>query len=165
MNFDLLRLRNGIDSKVIVNEDYSFSKEELAGSTLSSLDDMHVEGEITLNALKELYFNLEVTGTMVIPCALTLKPVEVPFDIIIDGDLEEIHEEIEENAGKFINSIDILPILWENILMEIPIRVVSEDADITDLSGDGWRVITDEEENVNSELSKLKDLLQDSEVR
>jgi len=49
--------------------------------------------------------------------------------------------------------------------MEIPMRVVSPDADITNLKGDGWRVITDEDRNVNSELSKLEDLLKTSEVR
>jgi hypothetical protein len=44
-------------------------------------------------------------------------------------------------------------------------RVVSPDADITKLKGDGWRVITDEEDNVNPELSKLEELLKTSEVK
>jgi len=165
MNYDLTRLRNGIDRNVVVDDYYSFTEEQLKGTDLTKLDNVHVEGEISLNAIDELYLSLEVTGNMVIPCAITLKPVEVPFDIIIEGDLSEIHPESQENAEKCINSLDILPIIWENILMEIPMRVVSPDADITKLKGDGWRVITDEEDSVNSELSKLKDLLDDSEVR
>ena len=164
MNYDLLRLRNGIESKVIVNTTYSFSKEELSGTDVTELNDVLIEGEITLNALQEIYLSLEVSGTMIIPCAITLKPVEYPFNIVIEGDLSEIHEDGQENSEKCINSIDILPIIWENILMEIPMRVVSEDVNTADLSGDGWRLITNEEEKVNSELSKLKDLLQDSEV-
>ena len=162
MNYDLLRLKNGIDKKVIVDENYSFTEEQLKGTDLISLDDVHIEGEITLNAIDELYLSLEVSGTMIIPCAITLKPVEYPFDIVIEGDLSEIHDEIAE---KCINSIDIFPIIWENILMEIPMRVVSPDADITELKGDGWRVITDEEEYVNPELSKLEELLKTSEVK
>lgn len=165
MNYDLTRLRNGIDRKVIVDDYYSFTKEQLQSTDVSFLDNVHVEGEITLNAIDEIYLSLEASGVMIIPCAITLKPVEVPFDIVIEGDLSEIHEELEENEEKCINSLDILPIIWENILMEIPMRVVSPDADITKMKGDGWRVITDEEESVNSELSKLKDLLEDSEVR
>ena len=43
--------------------------------------------------------------------------------------------------------------------MEIPMRVVSEDADDVTLSGDGWKFIIGEEKKENSELSKLKDLL------
>ncbi len=159
MVFDLLRLKNGIDKKIIVNETYTFSADELKNSGISKLDDVSINGEITLNALKEVYIYLEVSGTMIIPCAITLKPVEYPFNIIIDGDLSEIQEEHGENTKKCINSIDILPIIWENILMEIPMRVVAPDAKITKMSGDGWRFITDEEDNVNSELSKLKDLL------
>ena len=165
MNYDLLRLRNGIDKKVIVNENYSFSKEQLSGTDVSVLDDVHVEGEITLNAIDEIYLSLEVSGVMIIPCAITLKPVEYPFNIVIEGDLSEIHEESQENVEKYLNSIDILPIIWENILMEIPMRVVSDDIDTTKLSGDGWKFVTDEEDKVNSELSKLGDLLKTREVR
>lgn len=165
MEFDLIRLNNGIDSKVIVNNDYTFTSEQLEGSGITSIDNMHVEGEITLNALKELYLSLEVHANLVIPCALTLVPVDYPIDIVIEGDLDEIYGDLEKNNEKCLNSIDILPIIWENILMEVPLRVVADGADITGLSGDGWRVITDEEENINSELSKLEELLQDSEVK
>ena len=96
---------------------------------------------------------------MIIPCALTLKPVEYPFSIKIEGDLEEIAEENPEKYINSKNSLDILPIIWENILMEIPMRVVSEDAEDITLSGDGWKFITGEEKTENSELSKLKELL------
>ena len=165
MNFDLTRLRNGIDKKIIVDELYSFSEEDLKPTDVKELNNMHVEGEISLNALGEIYLSLEAKGNMIIPCAITLKPVDVPFDVIIEGDLSEFKDETSEISKNNINSIDILPIIWENILMEIPTRVVSPDADISNLHGDGWRVITDEEESVNSELSKLKELLEDSEVR
>lgn len=165
MIFDLLRLKNGIDKKIVINENYSFSEDELKNSGILKLDDVSISGEITLNSLREIYISLEVEGTMILPCAITLKPVDYPFNIIIDGDLSEIQEELGENTKKCINSIDILPIIWENILMEIPMRVVAPDAEITNMSGDGWRFITDEEDNVNSELSKLEDLLKTSEVR
>lgn len=165
MVFDLLRLKNGIDKKIVINENYTFSEDELKNSGILKLDDVSINGEITLNSLREVYIYLCVKGTMILPCAITLKPVEYPFNIIIDGDLSEIQEEHGENTKKCINSIDILPIIWENILMEIPMRVVAPDAKITNMSGDGWRFITDEEDNVNSELSKLEDLLKTSEVR
>ena len=156
MNFDLLRLKNGIDKRIIVDEVYSFSEEELKGTDVTKLDNVHINGEITLNALGDVYLSLEVDGVMIIPCAVTLKPVEYPFNIIIEGDLAEISEENEE---KFINSIDILPIIWENILMEIPSRVVSPNAKDMKTSGDGWKMIDDEEVSENPELAKLKDLL------
>ncbi len=165
MNFNLMRLRNGIDKQIKVNEKYTFQEEQLKKYGVSKLEDVIIEGEITLNPLKELYLSLNVKGTMIIPCAITLKPVSYPFDIVIEGDLSEISDGALENSEKYINSIDILPIIWENILMEIPMRVVSEDVKETKMSGDGWRLITDEEEHINPQLAGLKDLLQDSEVR
>lgn len=159
MIIDITRLRSGIDAEVIVDETYSFKEEELKNSGVTSIDDVKVEGAITLNSLSEIYLDLEVSGTMVIPCAITLKPVDYPFSISIEGSLEEFMDETKELTANCQNSLDILPIIWENILMEIPMRVVSEDAQDVHLSGDGWRLITGSEENENSELSKLKDLL------
>ncbi len=159
MLIDLTRLRSGIDSEVVVEERYSVPKEDLEHTGVSSIDDVIISGTITLDALGEIYLDLEVNGVMVIPCAITLKPVDYPFSIIIEGTLEEILDETTEKTINYQNSLDILPIIWENILMEIPMRVVSEGAEEVELSGDGWRLITDDEKKENSELSKLKDLL------
>ena len=41
------------------------------------------------------------------------------------------------------NSLDILPILWENIVLEIPIRVVAESVKPSNTSGDGWELISE----------------------
>ena len=161
MDIDLLRLRNGIDSKVIVNETYSFSKEELEGTDILRLDDLKIEGEITLDAMDEIYLSLSVSGSMDLPCAITLEPVPYPIDILIEGNLEELTDDF---AKKALNTIDILPIIWENILVEVPMRVVSPNADPSKMHGDGWKLITEEETKVNSELSKLEELLETSEV-
>ena len=157
MNFDLTRLFSRIDKEVIVDTTYSFK--DLEGTGVDSLDDVKINGIISLNALNEIYLDLNVEGVMIIPCAITLKPVKYPFSIQIEGDLNEI---VEENAEKYLNSkntLDILPIIWENILMEIPMRVVSEGVDDITLEGDGWKLITGDEKVENTELSKLKDLL------
>lgn len=159
MLIDVTRLRSGIDREVLVDETYSVPKEDLEHVGVTSIDDVKIEGTITLDSMQELYLDLEVKGVMIIPCAITLKPVEYPFSITIEGTLEEILEETPEKTINCQNSLDILPIIWENILMEIPMRVVSEGAEDVKLSGDGWKFVTDDDKNENSELSKLKDLL------
>ncbi len=159
MNIDITRLRSGIEKEIVVHEKYSVPKEDLEHTGVTSIDDVLIEGTITKDALDELYLDLSVEGVMVIPCAITLKPVDYPFSIEISGTLGELLEETEENKINCQNSLDILPIIWENILMEIPMRVVSEGAEDVELKGDGWRLITGREESENSELSKLKDLL------
>jgi uncharacterized protein len=98
---------------------------------------------------------------MVLPSSTTLEPVNYNLDIQIDENINDFIEETGENSIFCENTLDILPIIWENILVEIPMKVVSNDtADIT-LSGEGWKVITEyvTEQEVNPELAKLKDLL------
>ena len=165
MHFDLVRLNNNIDKSVLIDEVYSFTQDELVGTDLLKLDDVRIEGELFKNSLGNIELNVDVEGIMVLPCAITLKPVDYPFAIEISGELDELLENSLENNKNFKNTIDILPIIWENILMEIPIRVVSEEAKESNLnmSGDGWKFVTEEE--TRSPLSELMDYLDDSEVK
>lgn len=157
MEIDLIRLINNIDDYVDIDLKYSF-KDELKGTDIISLDDVNINGTITKDSLDGFLLDINVEGVMVLPCSLTLKPVPYPFNINIQGNIDEMLQEMDENAKKIINTIDILPIIWENILMEIPSKVVSPDASIKK-EGEGWRMITGEEESENPELAKLKDLL------
>lgn len=166
MKFDLTRLNNNIDKFISINETYSFNLNEFTGTDLLKLDNVSINGELFRNSLGNIELNLDVDGIMVLPCAITLKPVDYPFSININGELDELLQEFDEKQTNFQNTIDILPIIWENILMEIPMRVVSEDARNSDISmsGDGWKFVTEEEEKVNP-FSELMDMIDDSEVR
>ena len=115
------------------------------------MDEVSVKGEITSNR-EENILNLTIKGKMILPCNLTLEPVDYPFTLEIEENLNEIIE----NSQK---TIDILPIIWENILMEIPMRVVSPKAKNMKTKGDGWELISDSEEKGVNSLAKLKDLL------
>lgn len=158
MEIALAELMSGYKDSISFDETYSFNEEQLKGSTLLSLNDVKIRGKIYLEH-EEYYISATVWGTMVLPCAITLEEVEVPFSIQIDENLEEFEEKEEKKYKKCQNSIDILPIIWENILMEIPMKVVSEKAKNIHLEGDGWRLITDGEEKKNSPFEKLNDLL------
>ena len=158
MNIDIVRLNNDIDKNIEINITYSFSKEEMEGTDLLKLDNVKIVGELHKNVLGNIVLSVDVSGVMVRPCAITLRPVEYPFSLIIDDEVEKLYENIGENPINLQNTIDILPIIWENILMEIPMRVVSPDAENVKLSGDGWKLVT-EEDNKNNPLSELMDML------
>ena len=166
MKFDITRLNNNIDKIIPINETYSFSKEEMRGTDLIKLDNVKISGELFKNSLGNIELNVEVEGVMVLPCAITLNPVDFPFNIEICGEIGELTADFEENSTNFQNTIDILPIIWENILMEIPMRVVSPNLKDSDMNikGDGWTFTTSEEENV-SPLAGLMDYIDDSEVK
>lgn len=138
MNVDITRLKSGIDEYIPISLVYSFSKDELSSTNIISLDNVSINGSIT-KEFDDFSLNLTVSGVMVLPCSLTLKPTNHEFSI-------EIEEVLGENYKNNQNSLDIFPIIWENILMEIPIRIVNEDVSDIKLSGDGWKLIIDGEE-------------------
>lgn len=158
MKFDVLKLNKGVLEFILVDEDYSFSQEQLKNSGILRLDNVNINGEISLSD-EDYQIILNIKGTMILPCSLTLKEVEYPFNINIDNNMSDLLEEIDKNSENTQNTIDILPIIWQNVLMEVPIKVISADLGDFKTSGDGWKIITEPETNINPELEKLKDLL------
>ena len=144
MNIDITKLHSGIEKVILINETYSFSKEELENTEIIQLDDVKINGEITKNSIGEYNININVKGTMILPCSISLKPVNYDFAIDIEGNLQKMYEELGENYENNQKTIDILPIIWENILMEIPIKVTSNDLNDIKTKGDGWELVTDE---------------------
>lgn len=155
MNIDITKLKSGIDSSALIDINYSFTKEQLENTNIIELNNIKIKGEIT-NGIENYRLKLNIKGTMILPCSISLKPTKYPFSIDLD---DEIYEFLEENIENNQNTIDIFPIIWENILMEIPLKVVNEDLSDVKKEGEGWKFITDKEERINPELEKLKDLL------
>ncbi len=105
--------------------------------------------EIYDDDLYEFFFNIKCTLTLA--CAITL--VEVPYEI--DISVEEIFTSDKNDEYNNIDgiTIDLLPIIWSNILLEKPMRVLSKDArlnqeeEISDL---------EVEEDINQAFANLK---------
>lgn len=152
MEIDLTILNN--KSSIDIDSDITFPKEDLTKAGILKMDKVHVQGSIT-PALDDYFISLNIKGKMDLPCSLTLKPVDFPFNIVVEENLSEI----DENFKKTQKTIDILPIIWENILMEIPMKVISPYAKDMQTKGEGWELITDSEKKGNNSLAKLKDLL------
>lgn len=160
MNIDITRLKHGILEYIPIDEDLDVSKIELENTGILSLKKVNLFGTITKDNLDNYLLDLKISGVMVLPCSITLKPVDYSFNTEITGNIEEMLEEMNETSKKSENTIDIFPIIWENILMEIPIKVTSLDIDTKNLSGDGWRLVADDEGlKVSNAFDKLKDLL------
>ena len=146
MIIDITELTTAASKEVEVKQEINIDKEVYKNTDIIRLDNVEVSGNISVDDASFYHIDLDVFGTMVLPCSITLKEVSYKFSCRID----EIYSEDEisnfKNDKKMKNSIDILPIIWENIILEIPLRVVSDDAYDTKLEGDGWRLITDNQE-------------------
>ena len=162
MIIDITKLKSNIVDKIDIDYSVSVDEDTLKESGIIELKDTYVKGFITKNEVDDYNLNVIISGTMVLPCSISLKPTNYEFSCSIDENVQELLEELGKTLKNSENSLDIFPIIWENILMEIPMHIVNEDIHDVKLSGDGWRVITDDEddsESVNPELQKLKDLL------
>lgn len=125
--------------KIDIDSDFILDESFYKNTDIRRLENLHVSGEISVDYDDDINFNININGRMILPCAVTL--VDVPYDF---------NTNIEENIGKFEeiyknnkNSLEISPILWENIVLEIPIRVVSKDIKPSNTSGDGWELISE----------------------
>ncbi len=152
----------GLKSKayIEVDNEITIDKEEFKNTDIIELKKANIKGTISKYGDDDYELDLVLTGTMVLPCSITLAPVDYDFNVEIQGVYTEMMQEIENFSKKIENSLDIFPIIWENILMEIPIKVTCPEATDLKLSGDGWKLVTEEDlGNTASAFDKLKDLL------
>ena len=160
MIIDLTKLMYSQIDKIEINNEINIPKEYLNNTDIKDISKVIVSGDITEN--KESYdINLNIRCNLTLICSVSLKDVDYPLDININEIISD-KGNLEEDFYKIINnSIDLLPIIWQNILVEVPIRVVSPDIKEENIYGDGWKFITKEEENkeIDPRLEKLKDFL------
>lgn len=76
-------------------------------------------------------FNLHIEGSMTLPCALTLEDVEYPFSVdtveifVLDSAL---YEEGDDEILVTGTTVELAPVILQNIMLEKPLRVVKEGA-------------------------------------
>ena len=140
--------------KINIDKDVNISEELLNTSTIRRLNNVHFNGYIDklIDDTYELAGTL--SGTMIIPDDITLEDFEYNFT-------SEIEENIDETRINYQKSIDITEDLWQNILVEIPLKAVNDKNKNIKLEGDGWRLISEDEvaNTKNNPLSSLEELI------
>ena len=160
MKIDITYLNQRIVDFIDIDETLDVNNIDLNNTGILNLKSVKVQGSITKDSIDNYYLNANLSGTMVLPCSITLNPVDYQFFTQIEGNIAEMLIEINEINKKTENTIDIFPIIWENILMEIPIKVTSPESVEKPISGDGWKLVTEDEEiKEKNAFDKLKDLL------
>ncbi len=126
-----------IDLKDIEIKDNMFINgvKEVKGDIVFYYDDNH-----------DLCINYKLKGIMLCPDSMTLKNVDVPFDI--EDDLNVVTSE-SEDGFYFIDNMEINDFVSYIIEPEAPIMVENPD-EKRYYSGDGWTILTEEEYNKRS---------------
>ena len=96
---------------------------------------------------------------MFIEDSITLEIVPYDFEIHIEEKLDDLIENYQECYKTRQNVLDLIEVLWQNIVLEVPISYTK----VTDakLKGNGWELQTQEKRlDIDPRLEKLKDLLE-----
>ncbi len=153
INLDELNYENRIEIK------WEVPYEEGIDKRIHGLQNGLVEGEVRKNSNGDIDVDVLFTGDMLIEDAITLDLVPYKFKIKINETLDEIIDSSHNVYEKMQNTLDLKAILWQNIVLEVPISYTEvKDAH---LKGNGWELKNEEEESssIDPRLEKLKDLL------
>ena len=163
MKIDLSKNEYNDNNEIIIDKKLVLDKEYYDSTEIRKISEVSIKGKIRDEGEGAYSIHLTINGEMVLPCAISLNDVLYPFDIKIDEIIDPTEEESEDYLKIINNTIDIMPIIWQNIVVEIPMRVVSPEFENVKLEGDGWKLLSEEEKmkELDPRLQKLRDLLDD----
>jgi len=145
--YELIKLQN-------TNRQFSGSidfSNSILSTDIKNITPVEIEGDFEIIDNDLFVFNIDIKCSLTLACAITLKEVVYEIDISVEEIFsEEKNEEYNHIEGI---TIDLSPIVWQNILLEKPMRVLSENAyDDFELKN----TELDEEEDINKAFADLK---------
>lgn len=147
MKIDLQQLN--YKKEIIIDEYFDFKQ---TYSSIKKINNAHFDGKIYIDTSEQT----KIEGT--------LKADLILYDSV---DLSDFEQKIEVNIEQILNlnekTLDINEILWENIVLEVPIR--STRHEINSMSGEGWEIKSEDsmDNYINPELAKLQELFKGGE--
>lgn len=146
MGIDLTKLITNSLEELDIDIDVSYDDDRLLDTSIRELRNVKFIGDIVRLCNDDFRISGKLSGIMVLPDDITLEDVLYEFSIDILEDFNEYDNDEDKDNLKIIkNRLDISEFLWQNILVEIPLKVVSEKNKDLTLKGNGWRLITEEE--------------------
>ena len=132
-------------------------------SRINSVKDVRVQGRGFLDEENDCFrVFMTVSGTMLVPDAVSGEEIEYPFET----ESEEVYAfgPSDEDGVRTAqgDEVDLLEAVVDDIILEVPMQYSVIDPEDYP-SGDGWRVITEEEyqrsqeERMDPRLAKLKE--------
>ena len=143
MDFDLSLLHSQTKEEIDISGTYTIPEEYFSDDSVIKAENISVEGKVYMvESIDEIedetdYIKAKINGTLIIEDAISLEPLEYPISI-------EYDDILEENCKKNENTLDIFRFLWENIVLEIPLKFTKVE-DLSKFHGDGWRLISEDE--------------------
>jgi uncharacterized protein len=120
--------------------------------TIRDVSPIHITGRADIGSTK-VTFHLKIEGHLILPCSRTLVDVKLPINVettetfLLQASGFESDEEAYQVKG---DVIDLMPVIREILLLEVPMQVFCEDdhsKDAAPQSGKDWEVIREEDKS------------------
>lgn len=152
----LIDVRKIPQAGIEINEKVDFDQKIYNFPGLNEVKDCTVEGQVYYDHNNELVLNLKCSGQLVLQDAIDLSPIIQLFTI----EIKEKGDSIWQNNENQQNLLDIIAILWQNVLLEVPIKITKPGNKDISLQGDGWELLNEKKQKIDSRLAPLADLLE-----
>ena len=166
--------KNAFEQPYTFEEKVDVSELEKMDSDIRKINPVSVQATCAMQG-EEIIVSLNLKGEMILPCARTLVDVVYPFDITADEiyslssyfSEEDVENEVHPVDGEVI---DLMPQIKENILLDIPFRVFSDDEEAqknAPTKGEGWEIVSEEtvDQSIDPRMKKLEQLLKDKKEK
>lgn len=148
------------ENSIVIDTTLSFKDEYIGNTPIKKLDDVGVKGKIYYSVTEEIIIDVIAKGEMVLLDAITLEEINYPFEIHIEEVINENNDNFEEYSINLTNSLDIMSFLWQNIVLEVPIRIKKDENENVSLKGEGWELVDENTKKVNPSISPFAALLE-----
>ncbi len=149
--FDLGLLHSNSVESLTLDGKYEIPKSYYDKSDVLDLKNIEVKGNVTRLDDNNDKIIFKCTGKMKIIDSVSLEEIWYPFSFEINDNLEEIYTNTEEK-------LDIFELLWENIVLEVPLNY-TEVKDFSKYKGNGWSL--KEESNEEKSDNPFSEILKD----
>ena len=154
-----INLNTITDKGIILDQVIDFEEKYYENTLIKGLENVYVKGRIYYSTTKEVLFEGSMKGNMLINDSNTNEIVSYPFSSEINEILLEDTSLDENLRTNDKNSLDLKEILWQNIVLEVPLTYSKEEKPST-TKGEGWE-LKSEEDIIDPRLQVFKDLLND----
>lgn len=128
MKWSLQQLQKYNGKLIEFKSTYDFSEEIKNIADILGISIAEVEGVGQCLYLDKFQFKLKISCILILQDARTLDPVDFPvkLNVIETFDVDATGDDDTRLIEK--NTIDLRPVVWENILLEKPIRCVKDES-------------------------------------
>lgn len=167
MKFHLYDLEEKGNAAFSINEVIQVDENVMTPSNrFTEISEIEVTGTGFYDAkAQEFVVGLEISCQVVVPCAITLKPLDIELDTQLSevfsfsDNIDEV--DLDDVIAVSDLEVDLLPYILSAVIAEIPMKVVDPELEQYP-AGEGWEVLTEtalqkqKEETIDPRLEKLK---------